>query len=1210
MISGSYTSLQISNVDTIPGYTNYYTIDNGATFIAIGNGIISGLNLNTKYTIFIESISPTGTVAYKSDNSNSIQLGIPTPSKPTLSVITGSYTTLLLGNVDSTPGVTYHFRLNTFPTGQYNPITDLAPSGSGYTVAGLLPNTDYSISIVAKVGSVYGSESIYSDPAVRTATIPKPSTPTLSLISGSYTSLLLGNVDSLSEYTYYYRLNTHPLGQYTAISTLEISGSGYIVKGLVPDQDYTIGIIAKIQGVYGPESIYSSPAIRIPLSALTKPSTPTLQTILGSLTTLLLGNVDSAAGVTYYYRLNTHPIGQFTPIANLDKSGNGYIVKGLVANQDYTIGIVAKVGSVYGPESTYSDPAVRTALIPKPSTPTLSLIPGSYTSLLLGNVDSTPGYSYYYTLNTQSAGTYTAITGLEKSGSGYIVPNLVEAQDYTIGITAKADGLYGQTSTYSLTIIRIPYALGTILYSFPDNPLPVNGFTLTKEMYFSASLRATGSFSYRGGYEGGRIDINSVKLPVGAVISPNINPIFRRSLDLWAVQDGVDCSINISINNVVKAGITAQGGMGNQGNHDPPYGGIISKPGSGGISPDDLNISEKATIITGGGTRGNIDTDFPANGSYSIKLIPVTPTTYIPSMPTLSIIPNSYTSLMIGNIDSNPAYTYYYSIDNGKNFIAVGTGIITGVLPLTQYTAYMQARDMNGVITGISFPSASITISIPKPSTPTLTWIPGSDSLLLGNIDTVPGVTYYYTLNTQSAGTYTEIAGLEKSGSGYIVPNLVFNQDYTIGITAKVGGIYGPISTYSSPAVRLSISTPTLAVIPNSNFLTLGGIDNLPGYTYEYSMDGGITYNSVTGPTIVGSTITGLKYNTSYNVYIRAKSGNTVVATSNVSNSVTTRYPAGTFFYRYGQNSLPANGFTLTQPMYLECTLVGAGSGWIGSDVTRGWGGTIVVRTPGVLLDSGLTLTANSPNAGVRFVNVNGQMVDTNGDSCNLTISKNGVTQSLISAGGGRGSTPEGAPPLDNPVSQVMPDILGITPYAVSGMMASLPRNSGYYIIILIPADVPVQLDYATGNNPIPANGFTLTRPMYLSCTLNGAGSGEPLQHLSTAGYGSSIVLPAPGVLLDSGLTLTANSPNAGTTIDMVSYVDYTNGDNCNLTISKNGVTQSLLSAAGGAAIISNQTSSYIAPDILGITPYVSFNSEAGSVTKQNGSYTIRLIPA
>jgi hypothetical protein len=265
--------------------------------------------------------------------------------------------------------------------------------------------------------------------SVSATTIPTtPSTPILQTIAGSYITLLLGNVDSKAGLTYYYTLNTQTAGTYTAISNLQKSGSGYIVTGLVPNQDYTIGITANNGNVYGPTSIYSDIVRTV---SIPKPSTPTLQTIVGSATTLLLGNVDSTPGLTYYYRLNTDPIGTYTLISNLSSSGSGYILPNLVAKQDYSIGIVAKVGSAYGPESTYST-IIKT--IPTPSKPTLSLISGSYTSLLLGNVDSTPGYTYSYRLNTDPLGQYTAISTLTPSlsGSGYILPNLLIYQNYTV----------------------------------------------------------------------------------------------------------------------------------------------------------------------------------------------------------------------------------------------------------------------------------------------------------------------------------------------------------------------------------------------------------------------------------------------------------------------------------------------------------------------------------------------------------------------------------------------------------------------------------------------------------------------------------------------------------------------------------------------------------------------------------------------------------
>jgi hypothetical protein len=722
VIPGSWTSLIVGNMDIMVGYTYYYSLDNGMTYTLLSDSTITGLLSDTLYSVCLHVRDASGNIAGSTYASNTVK----TPSLPipTLSQIAGSYTSLLVGNVDSTPGFTYYYRLNTQPVDTHTAISSLEKSGNGYILPNLVPEQDYSIGIVAKRGDIYGIESAFSF-IVRTG-IPKPSRPTLERIADSYTTLLLGNVDSLPGFTYFYRLNTQPAGTYTAIIPSP-SGNGYIITGLVPEQDYTVGIIASFGGVYGAESVYSSP---VRTQSLPTPSTPTLQTIPGSYTTLLLGNVDSIPGLTYFYRLNTQPAGTRTAITNLQKSGNGYIIPGLVPEQDYTVGITASNAGLYGAESVFSSLA-RTTSIPKPSTPTLQTIPGSFTTLLLGNVDSIPGLTYFYRLNTQSAGTRTPITNLQKSGNGYIIPGLVPEQDYAVGIIASGDNVYSQESVSSSvvrtvqpstpTLQTIPGSYTTLLLGNIDS-LP--GYTY----FYRLNTQPAGT----------RTPITNLQKSGNGYILPGL--VFEQDYTI---------------------GITAS------------YAGVYS--------PESM---------------------------FSSPIVRTTPIPK-PSTPTLGLIAGSTTSLLLGNVPDNTSdLTYYYRLITQPfgartaitNLQKSGNGyIVSGLVPNQFYSIGIIASN-GGLYGEESIYSNIIKPGIaPKPSTPTLSLIAGSStSLLVGNVDSLSGLTYYYRLNTFPFGQYKPITDLAPSGSGYIVSGLVRNQQYSIGIIASFGGVYGPESVYST----------------------------------------------------------------------------------------------------------------------------------------------------------------------------------------------------------------------------------------------------------------------------------------------------------------------------------------------------------------------------------------------------------------------------
>jgi hypothetical protein len=613
-IAGSYTTLLLSNITTGYGLSYSYTLDNGVTYTpVVGNTtVISNLTSENAYTAKIYAVSTSSiglTLSATSAASNSVSTRV---STPTLSLIPGSGTTLLLGNVDSLPGVTYYYTLNTQSAGTYTAITTLDKLGSGYIVRGLVRDQDYRIGITAKYGTDYGPISAYSSPAIR-ITIPTPSRPTLSLISGSY-SLLLGNVDSLPGFTYYYKLGSTDFsytllnaGTYTAISSLEKSGSGYILRNLEPQRLYEIRIAAMLDGVYGGDS---APSFVVDIPAIIpKPSTPTLQTIPGSYTTLLLGNVDSVPGFTYYYTLNTESAGTYTAIANLEKSGSGYIVTGLVPNQDYTIGITAKYGTEYGPISTYSLAIVRTA---KTATPTLSLIPGSATTLLVGNVENVAGYTYYYSVNGL---VFDNVVPLSR-----IITGLNYATTYVVYIEARGAGNISNISLVSNTVTT-PFPVGTLRYrydpssiysttiyttSFPDfavvNQTGDLSVTLTQDMILTATIIGAGQVTPQQNgtvRKGGRINITNMRLSAGVKVIISVAKEATMNTGLSVEPTG--------LSSVTQTSLLRAGGGGNSQAQDN---------GTARIIFDAYGTSPYTTLIPEGGIGSS------TTGAYYIQLVP------------------------------------------------------------------------------------------------------------------------------------------------------------------------------------------------------------------------------------------------------------------------------------------------------------------------------------------------------------------------------------------------------------------------------------------------------------------------------------------------------------------------------------------------------------------------------------------------------------
>jgi hypothetical protein len=338
------------------------------------------------------------------------------------------------------------------------------------------------------------------------------------------------------------------------------------------------------------------------------PSKPTLNLISGSRTTLLLGNVVSLSGYTYYYRLNTHPVGQYTAILSLIPSENGYIVPGLLPNQDYRISIVIGDGSVYGSESLYSD---TIKIVISISTPTLSPIAGTRTSLLIGNIDNYPGYTYYYSTNGSN---YFPVP------VSYTITGLTAGENYSVYIQAR-DTASG--SILGVSAVSNIVDGGKKIFSWASNPIPSTGFTLTTPMYLACNLlggQGGGGYydqTYNGfspGATGASISIASVLLPVGLTLFVS-EPHGGASISV----PGDACILTIKSGSVTQAVIVAGGGSGYTIYTGP---GSQGSPGTGSISTDLLGITPYTSITNGQYPIGIIYNAIGNPGGYTMTLIP------------------------------------------------------------------------------------------------------------------------------------------------------------------------------------------------------------------------------------------------------------------------------------------------------------------------------------------------------------------------------------------------------------------------------------------------------------------------------------------------------------------------------------------------------------------------------------------------------------
>ncbi|XP_019630244.1 PREDICTED: uncharacterized protein LOC109474384 [Branchiostoma belcheri] len=357
----------------------------------------------------------------------------------------------------------------------------VSPSDIPYTIRDLLPDTQYTIWIVAFSTEGMGERS----PALTVTTQEAPATPgapgSVRLTPSGPTSITVEwetptTGADVEYYIIYYQAENEP----TMRVQVNPSDIPYTIRDLLPDTQYTIWIVAFSTEGMGERS----PALTVttqqeapatpgaPGSVRLTPSGPTSITVEWETPT-------TGADVEYYiiyYQAENEP----TMRVQVSPSDIPYTIRDLLPDTQYTIWIVAFSTEGMGERS----PALTVVTQEAPDLPgapgSVRLTPSGPTSITVEWETPTTGADVeYYVIYYQTEDEPVLSVQVDRSTSQYTIPDLLPNTPYTVWIVAfSAEGAGERSSVYYVQTAaeaEIPGAPGNVQVT------PFNATAITVE---------------------------------------------------------------------------------------------------------------------------------------------------------------------------------------------------------------------------------------------------------------------------------------------------------------------------------------------------------------------------------------------------------------------------------------------------------------------------------------------------------------------------------------------------------------------------------------------------------------------------------------------------------------------------------------------------------------------------------------------------------
>ena len=903
----------------ITGYVARYSSNGGTTWSAhvdlVANGTsatVNGLTNGTSYIFQVAAVNSVGTGLYSASSSSVMPLG--PPSAPTISLVTpqdGALGLTLVAPASGAPVTAYEYRVN---GGSWVVV---ASTSTSIVIPGLLNGTSYSVEVRAESAVGVGTASA----PVSGTPLAVPGAPTISSLAASNGAITVeftpgfnggGTITS-----YEYQLNS---GSWV---TVPGASSPLQITGLAAGTTYAVALRAVNSA--GPGAA-SAPASATTPSA---PGAPTITAATGS---------DRAARVTFVpganggspilgYEYQTSAAGAWTAVPGAQSP---VLISGLTNGTTYAVRIRAINALGTGPSSS----AVSVTPVTVPGAPAIVGDTVAGTDMTLNAAFTAPASNggsaiTTYEYSTDAGATWRART----DGSGVASPLVITVLS-SDGTTPLTNG-----ETYSVEL-RAVNAVGAGAASAVATGISTAAPSKPSIITVTASSEAL-AVSFTTGSNGGSA-ITAYEYSIDHGASWTSTGSLSSSFVIGDLTNGTTYPVQVRAVNAVgtgaasavvsgtPAGVPGQASIGGVVRSDQTLTTTVSVASNGGspITAWQYSTDGGATWFTAPGTSSPLTltvissngTTRLANGTgYALQVRaknalgtgPASATTIVapasaPAAPSIAVTAGNTSAtvaFVLSTDGGSPVTQLEYSLDGGASWTVAGTlaspFTISGLTNGTTYGVRLRAD--NAIGAGTASVVASTTprtvpgapgsvVAVSNTSSADVSWAAPADN---GGA-AITG--YTASAYTTSTGT-TPLSSCISTGTSCTIPGLTNGSVYYVEVVATNIAGTGAASTprvLVTPLARPGAPTLSALTVGDGSIsapFTAGTSGDRTITGYQYSLDGGVTWQAASGTTSP-FVITGLTNGTLYTVAIRAVSSAGVGVMSNTRQGTPYTYPS------------------------------------------------------------------------------------------------------------------------------------------------------------------------------------------------------------------------------------------------------------------------------------------------------------------------------
>ena len=648
--SNATQQITLSNTGTVAVHISGIAVT-GASFTT--NGITTPFTLNAAATAILNVVfAPTtgggasGNVSVTSDATNSpLSISLTgTGAQPGLSITPASFA---FGSVVDGQTKSQTFTLTNTGSASLT-ISQLAVSGSGYSVSGLATPTTIAVGASTTFSATFAPNTAGSLPGTITITSNAPTSPSAVALTGTGTApqpgvsvtpagFAFGSVVDGQTKSQTFNVTNTGSGALT-ISQLSVSGTGYSLSGLVTPSTVAPGASATFSATFAPTTAGSLPGtVTIISNAPTSPSTVTLSgtgvagTVIlsASPTSLAFGNVNAGVTSSKSVTLTNNGTGNVT-ISQITVSAKDVTTSGVTTPVTLTPGQTQTLNVTFNPTAQET---------------------------VTGNISIT---------NSQGTTTVVAVNGTGVQAGISLTPSSANFGSVTVGATNSQTIQIGNTGNGVLTITQANVTGTGFSVAGLTLPLSINpGLTST----FNAQYQPLGAGSASGSISivsNAAVSPSVVTLTGTGVAATQILSLSSTSLSFGNVNTGTSSTQTVSVTNTGNANVQIS---------------LIAVAGtgyslSGASTPITLTPSQKLTFsvifnpTVAGSASGTVAITSNATGSPATITLSGSGVTAVSH--TVSLSWTASTSVVSG-------YNVYRSTTSGTGYAKVNGSLVGAV---------------------------------------------------------------------------------------------------------------------------------------------------------------------------------------------------------------------------------------------------------------------------------------------------------------------------------------------------------------------------------------------------------------------------------------------------------------------------------------------------------------------------------------------------